>query len=78
MTIAKFECSSELLRQLLHLPTDAAIVDVRRGGLRGDGFDVELTVKSPEFADVPDGDPIPVRTPWFRRVDEKVEFERWT
>lgn len=76
MKLARFQISADLLREMLHLPKDTSIVDVRAIFFCGRN-DAEITVKSEQFADVLDGETPPVKTPWFENVDGEPRFLEW-
>jgi hypothetical protein len=77
MKLARFEVSSDLLKSLLRLPDDCKIIDIGHARWVNGEISVELTVKSPEFVEVLDGENPPTKFPCYRSNGGKVEFEGW-
>lgn len=80
MRVARFRMGSELLRELLHLPEDAKILDLRTDAFdrAGGRCDLEIKVESESLADVPEGFSIPVIHPFFQIIDGNPVLQKWT
>jgi len=80
MRVAKFKIGAELLRELLYLPADAKILDVRTDAFcrAGAGCDVEIKVESETLPEVVDGGLIPEVKPMWQVIDGNPVLQKWT
>lgn len=74
MGYARILVTTELLREVLHLPPDTNILFAKDDGQ----FNVELTVSHPDLVGGPgpEGELPPLVTPTFRK-QEPIVFEGW-